>query len=93
MHLCPDVTSTCENTDGSFICHCHDGYRKTSDTTCDDINECEEDLHDCDENAKCVNLPGSYYCYCKDGYSGGGRKGDCFGKFYETVLKLKVLNI
>jgi len=33
-----------------------------------DLDECAEDLADCDSNSKCVNEPGGYSCTCKDGY-------------------------
>ncbi|KAJ1483672.1 hypothetical protein T484DRAFT_1799412 [Baffinella frigidus] len=36
---CPE-NADCENTEGSFYCECHEGYRMT-DQGCEDINECE----------------------------------------------------
>ena len=37
-----------------------------------DINECEEDLDSCDNNARCIDTIGSYDCECYDGYEGDG---------------------
>ena len=43
-----------------------------------DIDECTEDLDDCDPNAMCTNTNGSYTCACNEGYSGNGTT--CEGK-------------
>ena len=37
-----------------------------------DINECEVDLHNCDQQATCTNNPGSYSCACNTGWTGDG---------------------
>lgn len=39
-----------------------------------DIDECAEDLDNCDENALCINTPGSFECVCieVDGFTGDG---------------------
>ena len=37
-----------------------------------DVNECEEGLDDCDENATCTDTPDGYECDCNDGYTGDG---------------------
>jgi hypothetical protein len=37
-----------------------------------DIEECEEEKHDCGENAVCVNEKYSFTCECADGYQGDG---------------------
>ena len=34
LGICP-FTADCENTYGSFICHCKDGFRKTAPTICE----------------------------------------------------------
>ena len=33
-----------------------------------DIDECEEDAHNCTKFSKCRNLIGAYECRCKGGY-------------------------
>ena len=37
-----------------------------------DINECDQNMHSCDSNAKCTNTNGSFRCFCNDGYTGDG---------------------
>ncbi|XP_063968565.1 protein disulfide isomerase CRELD2-like [Lytechinus pictus] len=46
---------------------------------CKDSNECDLQLHNCDEHATCTNTPGSFICSCKTGYTGNGR--ECRGMF------------
>ncbi|KAL0972864.1 hypothetical protein UPYG_G00195680 [Umbra pygmaea] len=56
----------CENTPGSYRCVCHTGF-KLQDSTCTDINECEEPSQ-C-PGQECVNSIGSYKCIaCKAGH-------------------------
>ncbi|KTG46068.1 hypothetical protein cypCar_00033564, partial [Cyprinus carpio] len=63
----------CENTKGSFICHCEMGYAVKKGTSgCIDVNECEMNTHHCDTHATCVNTPGHYRCSCSNGWSGDG---------------------
>jgi hypothetical protein len=53
----------CINTVGSWKCgDCVEGYEENGATQCDDIDECEEDLDDCDSGFECENIPGSYEC-------------------------------
>ena len=35
-----------------------------------DINECQDDSHDCDKNANCTNTVGSFTCSCNPGFFG-----------------------
>jgi hypothetical protein len=37
-----------------------------------DINECTENLHNCDGNATCVNEPQTFSCHCNQGFTGTG---------------------
>ena len=37
-----------------------------------DINECDQNMHNCDVNAICMNTNGSFTCSCNDGYTGDG---------------------
>ncbi|CAD5119120.1 DgyrCDS7763 [Dimorphilus gyrociliatus] len=52
---------------------CPNGYRRNSDLKCEDINECNENLHTCHNEAECTNKPGTYECKCKDGFKGDGK--------------------
>jgi hypothetical protein len=58
---------------GSFECECLPGF--TGDgVTCEDIDECSEELHNCDSNATCSNTIGSFECECLPGpgFTGDG---------------------
>ena len=37
---------------------------------CSDIDECDQQIDDCDENATCNNFVGFYNCSCVDGFAG-----------------------
>lgn len=50
-----------------------------------DINECEEDMDHCDENADCYDVTGSYGCSCHSGFRGDGF--NCTGKY--KIVKIK----
>ncbi|CAI5440948.1 unnamed protein product [Caenorhabditis angaria] len=49
----------------NVVCHCKEGWQKSDDGVCVDINECDEP-GTCDQI--CVNTPGSYRCSCHSGY-------------------------
>uniref|UniRef100_A0A096LZI3 Latent-transforming growth factor beta-binding protein 2 n=1 Tax=Poecilia formosa TaxID=48698 RepID=A0A096LZI3_POEFO len=55
----------CENTAGSFRCHCDQGYTNPPGdiTRCVDLNECEMSSALCGE-ALCENVDGSFLCIC-----------------------------
>ncbi|XP_019409279.1 PREDICTED: low-density lipoprotein receptor-related protein 2 [Crocodylus porosus] len=57
----------CTDTQTSFYCSCHPGYKLMSDKrTCDDIDECTETPSVCSQI--CENTAGSYICKCAPGY-------------------------
>ncbi|XP_062601612.1 uncharacterized protein LOC134263294 isoform X3 [Saccostrea cucullata] len=55
----------CENTQGSYICSCMNGYKLINERDCQDIDECASADHDCDQ---CYNFPGAFQCLCSEGY-------------------------
>ncbi|KAE8294149.1 Fibrillin-2 Fibrillin-2 C-terminal peptide [Larimichthys crocea] len=64
----PNVCShgECIDTQGSYRCLCHNGFKATADQTmCMDIDEC--DRHPCG-NGTCKNTVGSYNCLCFPGF-------------------------
>ena len=65
------MNQSCQNTVGTFRCHCNAGFYRQNDTACSDINECTSEGI-CDSNAECTNVSGSYLCQCKDGFIGNG---------------------
>ena len=42
-----------------------------------DIDECNDDSHECDFNANSTNTNGSYNCICKEGYIINGQSCQC----------------
>ena len=44
------------------LCECDEGFIADG-LSCNDVDECESDLHGCREDEQCVNLQGSYRCY------------------------------
>ena len=69
-----NLTATCTNTVGSFICTCPKGYadRNGNGSKCIDINECSYSTRKeyCGEHATCTNTYGGYTCACAKGYDG-----------------------
>ena len=71
---CPDCAVNAEcvvDTDDMPTCQCIRGYTGDPNVQCDDIDECSQNLDDCDSNIPsehCVNADGSYVCVCPDGY-------------------------
>ncbi|XP_012935927.1 uncharacterized protein LOC101854936, partial [Aplysia californica] len=64
--VCPEH-STCTNAVGNFSCSCDKGYRKDIGAVfkCNDIDECAEGTHDCQQD--CDNTDGSFSCSCLNG--------------------------
>ncbi|KAJ6664070.1 hypothetical protein lerEdw1_008285 [Lerista edwardsae] len=65
----PCGNGTCKNIIGSFECTCEEGFEPGPMVTCEDQNECEEGIHDCDsKQMECKNLIGTYMCICGPGF-------------------------
>ena len=48
-----------------------------------DVNECQDQTHNCHEDAQCSNNIGSFSCTCLQGYSGDGV--NCSGMIYPSA--------
>ena len=72
---CPE-DSECEDTVGSFICICKQGY-KFDGKNCIDIDECTEETHSCSQTQICENSVGSFECSCSKGFEKVDKEGDC----------------
>ena len=48
-----------------------------------DIDECDQNLHNCSENAICTNFDSNYTCDCDDGWEGSGF--ECSSKLMSTM--------
>ena len=76
-HLCDPNFEVCVNTIGDYLCDpiiqyndssgstpstpCPEGYRFFL-INCIDVDECEENLHNCSREQVCVNTEGSFHC-------------------------------
>lgn len=73
---CPSNT-ICKDTEGSFECledFCEDGFRLVIDPSsrmeyCQDVDECREGTHSCQETEVCVNTHNGYSCECAPGFA------------------------
>ncbi|XP_072545252.1 latent-transforming growth factor beta-binding protein 2-like [Salminus brasiliensis] len=58
----------CVSVQTGYTCYCDPGYKLNGlQTTCIDVNECEDDP--CGGKGHCVNTYGSYTCQCFSGFS------------------------
>ena len=47
-------------------------YSKMLITVCIDVNECDEEIHNCHESATCSDVVGGFNCICNTGFTGNG---------------------
>ncbi|KAJ8301451.1 hypothetical protein KUTeg_020438 [Tegillarca granosa] len=65
---CHHRCRVCSKEGPSGCIHCREGYTKSSDGECIDVDECTREKLDCGHNTYCVNTEGSYDCRaCDDG--------------------------
>jgi len=60
--------AVCENSIGSFTCHCTEGWEGAQCQQ--DINECEAAINPCQNGGICTNTEGSFTCECTPQWSG-----------------------
>ena len=58
----------CNNTIGSFDCHCVHGMEKINEI-CVDIDECTAYTDPCPDDSSCKNTHKSFECHCNTGFS------------------------
>ena len=69
VNVCNTTTEVCQNTLGSFECHCREGYTRTDNQSiCSNINECETETHCQGAYEECLDLQGTYSCDCVTGF-------------------------
>ena len=57
-------TSTDRNIKEYYSCECKEGfYRNASD--CNDLDECQLNIHACHKSTTCRNEVGGYHCDCR----------------------------
>ncbi|KAK3597236.1 hypothetical protein CHS0354_004990 [Potamilus streckersoni] len=65
--MCNDSYKYCANTNGSYNCHCINGYTLNTHGSCEDVNECNDpELNTCQQ--VCNNEIGGFSCSCRSGY-------------------------
>jgi len=69
---------------GDAICDCANGFRRESNGTCVDVNECES-LQTPPCSQRCINEIGGFYCDCDLGYD-LDENGDCRSYASTAVL-------
>ena len=58
-----DDQATCTRTEKGFKCLCPEGFTGVDGTKCNDIDECQDSIHNCSTTQKCVNTVGSFSCF------------------------------
>ncbi|CDQ82207.1 unnamed protein product [Oncorhynchus mykiss] len=67
----------CNNTLGSYFCICNEGFVTSTGVerfifgqgvTCEDRNECVDNITICGKHTQCVNTSGNYSCVCNPGF-------------------------
>lgn len=78
---CPTIGTSCQNTDGSFICECQAGFNAIilagKLVQCGDVNECTQDPFICGNQATCANTFGAFNCQCLSGFEANPAGDGC----------------
>lgn len=62
---------TCVNRIGTYSCECDLGFSDV-DGQCENVDECADGVHACDEYAACLDAEGTHLCTCEPGRYGDG---------------------
>ena len=95
IHNCHE-NANCSDVVGGFNCICNTGFtgngtfceskwyhyrhRILITVFTADVNECDEGIHNCHENANCSDVVGGFNCICSSGFTGNGTF--CESKWY-----------
>ncbi|GAA0158552.1 transmembrane signal receptor [Lithospermum erythrorhizon] len=103
LYACKGNTSCYEpETTIGYRCSCLPGYQGNPYLDgidgCTDIDECQDNIHNCAKDSACYNIVGSHECNCRKGYRGDGRTdgegcihiADDTSKFYKLVTGASV---
>jgi hypothetical protein len=75
QYICGDGFTTPGGEFGTITCN---GGVWEGQAKCDDVDECKENLHDCNPaTSVCLNEVGGFTCSCKEGYEKVGDTHDC----------------
>jgi len=71
-NICNPKNQFCND---DLMCDCIEGWFSASGMggACQNEDECANEMHECDPNAKCTDTVGSYKCECKEGFTGDGK--------------------
>ncbi|CAL1547130.1 unnamed protein product, partial [Lymnaea stagnalis] len=72
---CNLQTEVCINTVGSYRCECKHGYARDNKSICKDIDECTQQIDNCQH--LCHNVDGGYNCECEAGYLLADNRQNC----------------
>ena len=61
-----------KNTNALYECDCFTGVKESPEGTCDDVDECQEDTHNCIDYTNCIKTSGDFDCECINGFTCDG---------------------